>query len=211
MTYAQNLWLFFVLLVGIIIVPGMDMLLVLSSALTGGRKAGLSVTAGLMAGGACHTLFGLAGVSVLLAAAPSVFTVLLLAGALYMAWIGLTLIRSSITVGVEAGAQHMSLVHGFRRGLMTCLLNPKAYLFVIAVFPQFLSPQYGPLWPQAIVMGLMTMLTQGAVYGSVALVAGSSRDFLVGSPGITILAGRLAGILFILVAGLTAWHGWTAA
>ena len=52
MTYAENLWLFFLLLFGIIIVPGMDMLFVLANALTRGRAAGLSATAGIMIGGA---------------------------------------------------------------------------------------------------------------------------------------------------------------
>ncbi len=211
MTYTQNLWLFFMFLFGIIIVPGMDMLLVLTNALTSGRKAGLAATAGLMAGGACHTLFGFLGVSVLLATAHSIFTIILLAGALYMAWIGLTLIKSSITVGVKANASHISPLRAFRQGLTTCLLNPKAYLFVVAVFPQFLSPQYGALWPQALVMGLMTIFTQGSIYGSIALLAGGSRDFLVSNPGITTLVGRGAGVLFIAVAGLTAWHGWMAA
>src|SRR5215475_11561517 len=52
MSYAENLWLYFLLLFGIIIVPGMDMLFVLANALTGGRGAGLAATAGIMLGGA---------------------------------------------------------------------------------------------------------------------------------------------------------------
>src|SRR5580658_5141390 len=62
MTYAENLWLFFILLFGIIIVPGMDMLFVLTNALTRGRPAGLSATAGIMTGGAGHALIGALGV-----------------------------------------------------------------------------------------------------------------------------------------------------
>ena len=58
MTYAENLWLFFVVLFGIIILPGMDMLFVLASALTGGRRTGLSAAVGMSAGGIVHSLYG---------------------------------------------------------------------------------------------------------------------------------------------------------
>ncbi len=51
MTYAQNIWLYFVLLAGIIIVPGMDMFFVIANSLTGGRRRGLMATAGIMLGG----------------------------------------------------------------------------------------------------------------------------------------------------------------
>ena len=55
---ASALWLYFVLLVGIIVVPGMDMLFVLANALSGGRQAGIAATVGIMLGGICHTIFG---------------------------------------------------------------------------------------------------------------------------------------------------------
>ncbi|HAY48382.1 MAG TPA: LysE family translocator, partial [Thalassospira sp.] len=99
MTYVENLWLFFVLLSGIIIVPGMDMFFVIANALTGGRRAGLSATAGIMLGGVYHTLLGAIGISALLAIAPWLLNVMLFAGAAYMIWIGVTLIKSAITVG----------------------------------------------------------------------------------------------------------------
>jgi threonine/homoserine/homoserine lactone efflux protein len=211
MTYTENLWLFFVLLLGIIIVPGMDMLFVLTNALTGGRKAGLSATAGLMVGGCAHTLFGALGVGVLFAMVPSALLVLLFAGAVYMAWIGLTLVRSSITVSAVAGAGSRSSWVAFLQAIVTCLLNPKAYLFILAVYPQFVKPQYGAIWSQALVMGVMTVLTQAGVYGGLALVASKSRDFLMSSPGVTVAVGRAAGILFIFAAALTACHGWAVA
>jgi threonine/homoserine/homoserine lactone efflux protein len=58
MTYTQNLWLYFVLLFGIIIVPGMDMFFVMANSLIGGRARGMSATAGIMVGGVFHTIFG---------------------------------------------------------------------------------------------------------------------------------------------------------
>lgn len=87
------------------------------------------------------------------------------------------------------------------------MLNPKAYLFIFAVYPQFIRPQYGPLWSQALVMGIMTAAVQLAVYGALALAAGTSRTLITGNPTATIFIGRAAGALFIGVALLTAWQG----
>lgn len=207
MTYTENLWLFFTLLFGIIIVPGIDMLFVLANALTGGRKAGLAATGGIMAGGAVHSLYGALGVGLLATLLPSLFTPLLVLGAAYMIWIGFSLMRSSITVDAVGQADSRSLWTAFRRGMMTCLINPKAYLFMLAVYPQFLKPALGPLWSQALVMALMTALTQLAVYGALALAAGRSRDLLIANPRATMLVGRGAGLLLVVVSLLTLWRG----
>ena len=207
MSYTANLWVYFALVFGIIIVPGMDMLYVLTNALTGGRKAGLSATAGIMAGGAVHTAFGALSVGMLLQFVPSLFTVMLFVGAAYMAWIGVTLVKSSIVIDHVEGSARRSAWVAFRQGAITCLLNPKAYLFVFTVFPQFLRPQFGALLPQAVAMGAVTVLTQLGIYGGLALAAARARHLLTSSPQGTVLAGRLAGVLFIAVAALTAWHG----
>jgi threonine/homoserine/homoserine lactone efflux protein len=208
MSYTENIWIFFVLLLGIILVPGMDMLFVLTNALTGGRRAGLSATSGIMAGGVVHTLFGAIGVGVLMRLAPQLFTLLIFAGAAYIAWIGITLVRSSISVQSVAASESRSHWVAFRQGAITCILNPKAYLFVFSVYPQFMRPQYGSIWSQATVMGTMTVLTQLGIYGGLALAASKSRDFLVSRPGKTMFVGRAAGYLFLVIALLTAWHGW---
>ena len=207
MTYTENLWLYFTLLFGIIILPGIDMLLVLASSLTGGRRAGLAATSGIIAGGAVHSLYGAIGIALLATLIPVLFTPLMIFGAAYMIWIGYSLIRSSIVIEGDEVSASTSAWRAFRRGVITCLSNPKAYLFMMAVYPQFLKPAYGPIWVQGVVMGLMTAATQLAVYGTLALTAGRSRDFLVSSPRTTILIGRIAGLLLILVAFFTLWEG----
>ncbi|WP_113439450.1 LysE family translocator [Rhizobium cremeum] len=207
MDYAQALWLFLLLIFGIIIVPGMDMIFVLASSLAGGRKAGLTATAGMMTGGAVHTLYGTLGTGILVAYAPRLFLPLVVAGALYMMWIGLSLAKSAITIGTVDGTGRSTLAATFRRAMTTCLLNPKAYLFVIAVYPQFLKPTYGPILAQGLVLGLMTMAVQGLVYGAVALAGDRARHALAGQPAMTIWIGRAAGALLIVAAAFTLAHG----
>lgn len=210
MTYTENLWLFFTLLFGIIVVPGMDMIFVLANSLTRGRTAGLAATAGIIAGGLVHSLYGAVGVGLLANLMPVLFRPLLIAGALYMAWIGVSLIRSSITVDHVGPADTRSNWEAFRRGAVTCLINPKAYLFMLAVYPQFLRPDFGPLAPQATIMAAMTAATQFAIYGGLAAAAGHARKFLVGNGSATIWVGRIAGLLLLAVSMLTLWEGLTA-
>lgn len=207
MDYVENLWLFFLLLLGIIIVPGMDMLFVLANSLTGGSNRGLAATGGIMLGGAVHSLNGAIGIGLLMHFVPVLFNPLLIAGGAYMAYIGFTLMRSSITVGGEGPAGSFSAWKAFRQGAVTCLINPKAYLFIFAVYPQFLKPDYGPMWIQAVIMGAMTIATQFAVYGTLAITAGRSRNLLVANPRATAFAGRAAGLLLVAVSAFTVWEG----
>src|SRR5678815_4123799 len=90
-----RLWVFFGLVFSIVILPGMDMAFVLGSALVGGRRAGLAAVLGLIAGGMCHVTIAASGLAVVLTLFTSAFDALLVAGALYVAWIGWSLWRST--------------------------------------------------------------------------------------------------------------------
>lgn len=210
MSYADSLWIYTVLLFGIVVVPGMDMLFAVTNALTGGRKAGAAAVGGLMLGGAIHAVIAAFAVGVLLSLAPQAFTWLLLAASAYMGWIGFTLMRSSIVIDAVPDAERRRLWLIFSQGTITCLLNPKAYLFTLSVYPQFLRPIYGPLWSQALVMGALGCLMQLVIYGGMALAASQVRTFLVNSPVVTIWIGRIAGLMFVGVALWSAWHAVSA-
>ncbi len=202
-TYSENLWIFFTLLFGIIIVPGMDMALVLANSLSNGRSSGLAATAGVMTGGLLHSLYAALGVGALLRFFPTLFDILLIAGAAYVAWIGYALMRSSIVMTETGTAKASSLTRIFSQGIVSCLLNPKAYLFMLAIYPQFVKPEYGAVWTQALVMAAMIAIVQAGIYGSLALFAGRSRYWLQNNPGMTIAIGRGAGLLLIAMAALT--------
>jgi threonine/homoserine/homoserine lactone efflux protein len=203
MSYAHNLWLFAVLVFGIIIVPGMDMFFVIANALTGGRVRGLMATAGVMTGGVFHTVFAGLFVGAMTALPGFVFTSILLGGAAYMAWMGWSMVKSSITVDRFGSDGAASKGRAFMQGFIICVLNPKAYMFTLAVYPSFMLPKWGPVWSQAIAMGVITVATQAIIYGGLGLAAAKSRDFLMGSPIVTTWIGRGAGALFLMVAGWT--------
>lgn len=194
----SQLWLFFVLVLGIIVLPGMDMAFVLGSTLVDGLKGGVAALAGIVAGGVVHTAMAALGVGLALRAVPQLLTVMLVVGALYLGWIGWSLLRGASALGEVRAETSRPWGATFRRGLLTCLLNPKAYLFMMAVYPQFARPEHGTMAVQAVAMGAIIALTQTAVYGVVALGAGRLRDWLRGSGRAQVLAGQSVGGVLLL-------------
>ncbi|MEO6410607.1 MAG: LysE family translocator, partial [Burkholderiaceae bacterium] len=123
MEQTAHLWLFFAMVFGVVLLPGLDMAFVLASALVGGRRSGLSATAGIIAGGVCHVTMGALGIMAVLQLFPAAFNVVLLAGAVYIAWIGWSLVRSRTAFGeVPINTVRRSRVATFRQGVLTSLL-----------------------------------------------------------------------------------------
>ncbi|QQX90144.1 LysE family translocator [Gluconobacter sphaericus] len=125
------------------ITPGLDTAMTLRTATTSGWKAGLAAVVGICLGLGIWGLAAAFGLTALLAASETAFTVVKWAGALYLAWLGIGLIlpppRTSLwaaeAVPVPADARAP-----FRRGLLTNLLNPKVGIFYMTFMPQFIPP-----------------------------------------------------------------------
>jgi threonine/homoserine/homoserine lactone efflux protein len=196
------LWLFTLLAFGIMVVPGMDMAFVLSSALAHGRRAGFAAVAGLVTGGAVHVVLGTLGVGLVLQLVPAAFQLLLVAGAAYVAWIGWSLWRAPAMLGAAPPAARTQ-GRTFLQAAATCLLNPKAYLFMVAVFPQFLRPDGGPLALQALLLGAILAGAQVLVYGGIALGAGQVRSRLDARPEAQHRLGRAVALLLMATAAWT--------
>ena len=211
MNDTAHLWLYFVVVFGIIVLPGLDMAFVVANSLVGGNRAGFAAVAGIVAGGVVHVVMGALGIAAVLTLWPALFNIMLLAGALYIGWTGWTLLRSEEGFGLATAPAGMPERRSiFMRGMTTCLLNPKAYVFMLAVFPQFLTPANGPLWIQASALGVITAFTQAAVYGAVALLAVRASRWLSGNPGAQHTVARGVGVVLIVAAILTGVRGWQA-
>ena len=208
LTHTSHLWLFGLMVLGIIALPGMDMAFVMASALAGGRQLGMAAVAGIAAGGVVHVVMATLGVGLLLGLYPVAFNALLLAGSLYIAYIGWSLWRGAAALGEVGQVPRVTAAQTFWRGVLSCLMNPKAYVFMVAVFPQFVRPEYGPLVMQAVVMSAIIAVTQIIVYGAMAWGAGSLQIWLRNNPRSQVIIGRGVGVFLILAALWTGWHGW---
>lgn len=123
--------------VGLVLTPGPDMMIVAGHAARGGVRAGLAAMAGIMLGGVFYmALCGFGFLSVL-SAFPTLFMVVKIAGAAYLAWLGFRLLRGAIRPA--PATESPALGKPFRQGLLSTVLNPKVALFFLAILPQFVG------------------------------------------------------------------------
>jgi threonine/homoserine/homoserine lactone efflux protein len=126
--------------------PGPDVLYIVTHALKAGARAGVVAAFGITAGCFVHIFAAAVGVSALLAASATAFTVLKWAGGAYLVWVGFKMLRSSAPPAMEVGAEQLrppgaaELKAIFLRGFATNALNPKVALFFLAFLPQFIGP-----------------------------------------------------------------------
>jgi threonine/homoserine/homoserine lactone efflux protein len=122
------------------ITPGPDMSLFLAKTLAGGRRHGAAAMFGASAGCVVHTALAALGLSALLAASETAFTVLKVVGALYLGWMAYDAIRHGSSLNVREGeAARGSVLKTFLLGVGINLSNPKVVLFFVTFLPQFVS------------------------------------------------------------------------
>jgi threonine/homoserine/homoserine lactone efflux protein len=129
--------------------PGPDVLYIVSHALRSGARAGMVAALGITAGCFVHIIAAAVGVSALMAASSTAFTVLKWVGAAYLVYVGLRLLlsRGESAMQLEAAGAVLAGARGpigyqsvFLRGFWTNALNPKVALFFLAFVPQFIAP-----------------------------------------------------------------------
>jgi len=165
----------------IVLLPGPNSLYVLSVAARKGIRTGYRAAAGVFVGD--FTLISLTalGASSLLEANPAVFAVVKFGGAAYLLWIGLGMLRAARQLWRERAAVAAEVAatpeengeRPFRRALVISLLNPKAILFLLSFFTQFVDPSYGtPALSFALLGGILQ--TFSVLYLSLLIFAGTT-------------------------------------
>ncbi|TCJ99151.1 LysE family translocator [Nocardia alba] len=132
------------------IVPGLDTALVLRAAVRRGRRCAFATALGVGSGTLVWGVAAAAGVSALVTASELGYTALRVAGAMYLVWLGISMIRdgfrhSAATPETAEDHSREGLFGAWARGLGTNLLNPKVGVFYVAVLPQFLPEGVSPL------------------------------------------------------------------
>jgi threonine/homoserine/homoserine lactone efflux protein len=122
--------------------PGVDLMFTLTRALQQGVRGGLAAVLGIGSGCVVHALAAAFGLAALLAASAAAFTVLKWAGAAYLAWLAIGMLREAARpapVSAPALAPATSLGRTFHQALLTNVLNPKVAIFFLALLPQFID------------------------------------------------------------------------
>jgi len=168
---------------GLVVIPGPNMIYLVSRSVAQGRRAGLTSLAGVGIGFLVYLLAATAGLATLFALVPEIYVTLKLAGAAYLLWLAWNSLRpggSSAFTPNELEPDHPRKLFGM--GLLTCLLNPKIAILYISLLPQFVDPSRGHLGTQSLFLGL-TQLTVGVLVNAVFVItAGSVALFISRKP-----------------------------
>jgi leucine efflux protein len=180
---VTDIWTYVIGAIGIILLPGPNSLFVLSVATARGVRAGYQGAMGVFLGDSI--LLGLVGLGAagLLRTYPALFMVVKYAGAVYLGWVGVNLLRAALArwrsspsdvqtdALLEEPAPNAGMQQPFRRALVISLLNPKAILFLLSFFVQFIDPQYeSPAVPFLILSAII--MAASAAYLSALIFAG---------------------------------------
>lgn len=111
---------------------------------------------GTFVGGTIHVLAAGFGLSAVLAASATAFSVVKYAGALYLVWLGFRMIRTR-NVSMQEASGTARTNHAFRQGVLTEVLNPKTALFFVSFLPQFVNPSLGHVAGQFLLLGILSV------------------------------------------------------
>ena len=207
---VTDLWTYVIGAFGIILLPGPNSLYVLSVATARGVKAGYQGAFGVFVGDTVLLILTALGAAGLLRSYPALFMVVKYFGAAYLAYVGINLIVAAVrkwrskpvdaadAAPVAEAAANMQ--HPFKRALVISLLNPKAILFLLSFFVQFIDPTYEtPAVPFLILSSIIMVFS--ALYLSVLIFLGArlAQAFRTRK--------RLTASLSSAVGGLFLWFG----
>ena len=167
----------------IAITPGPGIFYVAARTLAGGYAEGVASSFGTGLGGCVHIVAGALGVSALVMASAEAFTLLKLAGAIYLVWLGFKTIREA-KVDAPSGVPATGAWRAFREGVLVEALNPKTAAFFLAFIPQFVSPSEGSVALQFALLGVVSVGLNTLVDVVVAFMAARARDGFASRPEI---------------------------
>jgi threonine/homoserine/homoserine lactone efflux protein len=183
----------------LIVIPGPGVLFVVGRALAHGRGTALASVAGHAAGNGVVAVCVALGVGAIVQRSAGVFTVIRLAGAAYLVWLGIQAFRhrGSLAGVLARVAAPRTGIRAVREGLVVGVTNPKAVILFAAVLPQFVDRQAGHVTAQMLILSAMSVLIGLASDSCWGLAASSVRAWFARSPRRLGLVGGAGGLAMI--------------
>lgn len=189
------------------VTPGLDMMLVLRTSVSGGRRAGLVAALGINTGCLVWGVATAAGLSVLLTASHVAFDVVRIAGAAYLIWLGGSALwharRRQASDDSPAPEPAVGRLAAFRSGLGTNLLNPKAGVFYMSLLPQFI-PHGAPVFGSTLLLTLVDVVELSVLYCIVSGAASALARRLARA-SFRRRMEQISGVVFIGFAASLVW------
>ncbi|WP_138470884.1 LysE family translocator [Poseidonocella sp. HB161398] len=192
-----TLMTYIAVLAGFVFFPGPSILMTLARTASSGLRVGMATSLGIALGDLCHTVLAVIGVSAIVMASASAFTVVKLAGAAYLVYLGLRslLARPGGTAPGAAGP-YLAVGAAFRQAWLAEMLNPKSAMFFLAFLPQFVTPENGAIALQLLLLGAIFVAMGTVATMAAALGAGQLGRALGRAPGLRRWLDRVTGGIY---------------
>jgi threonine/homoserine/homoserine lactone efflux protein len=201
MVPASHVLAFVAVVTVLIAIPGPSVLFTISRALTVGRRAALLTVIGNELGLCVQVAAVAFGVGAVVEQSAQVITVIKLAGAVYLAFLGVQAIRHrrSMAEAVAARVTPVRPLRAIRDGFVVGVANPKTIVFFVAGLPEFTTtaPGHLPVPAQMLILGALFPVIALVLDSAWAAIAGTARQWLVGSPRRLALIGGTGGLVMI--------------
>lgn len=184
------------IVLGFVFIPGPATLLVVARATTSGARVGIATGAGVTVGDFLHTLMAVVGISAIIAASATLFSIVKYLGAAYLVYLGLRAIFDRAPVDLGQGRVPVTGVQAFQQAVLAEVLNPKTALFFLAFLPQFVVPENGYVALQLTVFGLLFALIGFFSTIVYSLAAGGLGAFLRRNPLVLRWQGKVVGAIY---------------
>ncbi len=189
----------------LIFTPGPDIIYVLTRGVAQGRSAALAAAMGFSLGNIGHTLFAVFGLSAILASSATAFTLVKVAGGIYLLYLGFKLWTTDPALALLGQGENKTTRLIFRQSILANLLNPKVAIFFLAFFPQFVRPAQGHPALQMLVLGLTFVVLTMLGFGLVAMGAGALNARLSARPNLSAWLHKGAGGILMLLGLRLIW------
>lgn len=192
----------------IVLSPGPDTILIVRYSLTSGRRVGLATVAGVQIGILIHTLLAVLGVSLIIASSPVLFKTLAVAGAGYLAWLGLQGFRPHGALRFNADRPAVGPRRAARDAIFCNLLNPKVVVLFLALLPNFVDTGRDDVSLQLVILALVLLILNILWQAPIVLAANQVRRLLK-NPKVERTISQGTGAILFGFAGLMLYdHLW---
>ncbi|MCG3671923.1 LysE family translocator [Aliarcobacter butzleri] len=184
----------------LMITPGVDIIYVLSNALSGGTKAGLTSIFGVATGAYIHILCTSFGITAIFMVSDLAYNILKIIGAAYLGYIGYQILISKSGLTNINPAEKRPFFKIYQKGILTNFLNPKAALFTISFVPQFVNPEISPIGSQILILGLFIVAIMILTELPLVLFVGKISQYLKKSSKVSLILDKIVGLVLISLA-----------
>lgn len=198
----ENLLLYIGSVVILTLLPGPDIIFVITQGLTKGKKEAIFTALGLGTGCIFHTTIASLGIALIFQQSALAFNILKILGVLYLLYLSY---KAYATANDEISTQNNGGKAGFLKGILMNILNPKVILFFLAFLPQFVPSKTNNVCLYMMMLGVIFMLIATTILTTVAIISAKLNELLLQNKKLMVIINKFSAFAIFSLAILLAF------